>query len=99
EEVRKDSDPFFVSDSSLAGRAMQSVIDQHLAVPEALKTGATLEIVEKAFRTLETGHLVSELSTSLRDLAEGERWNASMTNRATRHPKDWQWMDVRMRTL
>jgi hypothetical protein len=99
EEVRKDSDPFFVSDSSLAGRAMQSVIDQHLAVPEAAKTGVTLQIVEKAFRTLETGHLVSELSTSLRDLAEGERWNASLTNRATRHPKDWQWMDARMRTL
>jgi hypothetical protein len=99
EEVRKDSDPFFVADSSLAGRAMQSVLDLHTATPEAAKTLVTLQIVEKAFRTLETGHALSELSTTLRELAEGERWNASTGNRTTRHPKDWQWMDVRMNTL
>jgi hypothetical protein len=99
EEVRRDSDPFFVADSSLAGRAMQSVLDLHTATPEAAKTQETLVIVEKAFRTLETGHTLSELSTTLRELAEGERWNASTGNRTTRHPKDWQWMDVRMATL
>ncbi|HVQ27136.1 MAG TPA: hypothetical protein VMV01_18245, partial [Planctomycetota bacterium] len=59
----------------------------------------TLQIVEKASRTLETGHLLAELSTSLRELAEGERWNASQGNRATRHPKDWEWMDARLKTL
>jgi len=99
EEVRKDSDPFFVADSSLAGRAMQAVLDLHAATPEAAKTLETLQIVEKASRTLETGHLLAELSTSLRELAEGERWNASQGNRATRHPKDWEWMDARVKTL
>lgn len=99
EEVRKDSDPFFVSDSSLAGRAMQAVLDLHTATPEAAKTLETLGIVEKAFRTLETGHVLAEISTTLRELADGERWNASTGNRTTRHPKDWQWMDVRMNTL
>jgi hypothetical protein len=99
EEVRKDSDPFFVSDSSLAGRAMQAVLDLHTATPEAAKTAETLQIVEKAFRTLETGHALAEVSTTLRELAEGERWNASTGNRTTRHPKDWQWLDARMATL
>jgi hypothetical protein len=99
EEVRKDSDPFFVADSSLAGRAMQAVLDLHTATPEAAKTAPTLQIVEKAFRTLETGHALSEISTTLRELAEGERWNASTGNRTTRHPKDWQWLDVRMGML
>jgi len=99
EEVRKDSDPFFVADSSLGGRAMQAVLDLHTATPEAAKTAETLQIVEKAFRTLETGHALAEISTTLRELAEGERWNASTGNRTTRHPKDWQWLDVRMATL
>src|SRR6185436_1763759 len=53
DEVRKDSDPFFVADSSLAGRAMQAVLDLHTATPEAAKTLETLTIVDKAFRTLE----------------------------------------------
>ena len=99
EEVRKDSDPFFVADSSLGGRAMQTVLDDHTATPKAVRTLETLTIVEKAVRTLETGHQLAELSTSLRELSEGERWNASTGNRTTRHPKDWQWMDVRMGTL
>lgn len=99
EEVRKDSDPFFVADSSLGGRAMQSVLDDHLATPKAAKTVETLAIVEKAVRTLETGHGLAELSTSLRELSEGERWTGSTANRTTRHPKDWQWMDVRMQSL
>src|SRR5204863_2325742 len=99
EEVRKDSDPFFVADSSLGGRAMQTVLDDHTATPKAARTLETLTIVEKAVRTLETGHALAELSTSLRELSEGERWNASTGNRTTRHPKDWQWMDVRMASL
>jgi hypothetical protein len=99
EEVRKDSDPFFVADSSLGGRAMQAVLDDHTATPKAARTMETLTVVEKAVRTLESGHLLAEVSTSLRELSEGERWNASTGNRTTRHPKDWQWMDVRMTTL
>ena len=99
EEVRKDSDPFFVADSSLGGRAMQAVLDDHTATPKAARTLETLTVVEKAVRTLETGHLLAEVSTSLRELSEGERWNASTGNRSTRHPKDWQWLDVRMATL
>src|SRR5579862_4502091 len=99
EEVRKDSDPFYVADSSLGGRAMQAVLDDHTATPKAARTAETLTVVEKAVRTLEVGHLLAELSTSLRELSEGERWNASTGNRTTRHPKDWQWMDVRMATL
>ncbi len=99
EEVRKDSDPFFVADSSLGGRALQAVLDDHTATPKAAKTSETLTVVEKAYRTLETGHALAELSTSLRELSEGERWNASVASRSTRHPKDWQWMDVRMNTL
>lgn len=99
EEVRKDSDPFFVADSSLGGRALQAVLDDHTATPKAARTAETLTVVEKAFRTLETGHALAELSTSLRELSEGERWNASTANRTTRHPKDWQWMDIRMNAL
>jgi len=99
EEVRKDSDPFFVADSSLGGRALQAVLDDHLATPKAGKTAETLSVVEKAFRTLETGHSLAELSTTLRELSEGERWNASTASRTTRHPKDWQWLDARMNTL
>jgi hypothetical protein len=99
EEVRKDSDPFFVADSSLGGRAMQAVLDDHTATPKAAKTLETLAIVEKAYRTLETGHGLAELSTGLRELSESERWTGSPASRTTRNPKDWQWMDVRMATL
>jgi hypothetical protein len=42
DEVRKDSDPFWVSDASLAGRAMQAVLVLHTATPEAAKTQETL---------------------------------------------------------
>jgi hypothetical protein len=99
EEARRDSDPFFVSDSGLAGRALQAVLDAHAAVPEPGQTRELLSIVERAFRTLETGHGLAELSIALREAAEGERWAVGSGNLVTRHPKDWHWMEGRARAL
>jgi hypothetical protein len=99
EETRRDSDPFFVADSGLAGRALQAVADLHQAAHDAASSREKIRIVEKAYRTLETGHELAELSTGLRELAEVERWQLVMPSASTRSPKDWQWMDARMRTL
>jgi hypothetical protein len=99
EEARRDSDAFFVSDASLAGRALHAVLEAHQAAPEAEKTRDTLRVVEKALRTLETGHRAAELSAALRALAEQERWHGAAANAATRHPKDWRWMEERVRAL
>ncbi|HYE99284.1 MAG TPA: hypothetical protein VEJ18_10255, partial [Planctomycetota bacterium] len=99
EETRKDADPFFVSDASLAGRALQAVLDGHAAAPEAARTLETLRVVERAYRTLETGHALAETAQALRELAESERWHAAASAAGLRHPKDWRWIDDRMKTL
>jgi hypothetical protein len=99
EESRRDQDPFFVGDSGLAGRALQAVLDAHLAQPDPAKSKETFGIVERAYRTLETGHGLVELSTSLREMAEGERWAGASPGLLTRHPKDWQWFEARAQKL
>ena len=99
EETRKDADPFFVADASLAGRAMQAVLDGHAAAPEGAKTLETLRVVDRAYRTLETGHALAETAQALRELAEAERWHAAASTAGLRHPKDWRWVDERMKAL
>ncbi len=99
EESRRDADPFFVADAGLAGRALQATLDAHAASPEPAASKDLLAAVERAARTLETGHALAELSASLREAAEGERWSLAAGSPVTRHPKDWQWMEGRARTL
>jgi hypothetical protein len=99
EEARRESDPFFVADSSLAARVLQAVLDAHQAAPDAERSRATLSAVEKAYRTLETGHALADLASGLRELAEAERWGGPAPAAVTRHPKDWLWMEGRVRTL
>jgi hypothetical protein len=99
EESRKDQDAFFVADSALAGRALQAVLEVHSARPDPAASKETLQIVERAYRTLETGHALAELASALRELAEGERWGGSSPNLASRHPKDWAWVETRAREL
>ncbi|HXG61139.1 MAG TPA: hypothetical protein VNO22_07195, partial [Planctomycetota bacterium] len=96
EEARRDADAFFVADSALAARALGAVLDARAADPSS---GEALSTIERAYRTLETGHRVSEIAAALRELAEGERWQAGSTAAATRHPKDGAWLEDRVRTL
>jgi hypothetical protein len=99
EESRRDADPFWVADVSLAGRAAQAVLDLHRAQPEGAKSRETLLVIEKAVRTLEAGHLLWELAQNLRTQAESDRWHGSAVDASTRSPKEWDWMDARMKDL
>ncbi len=99
EEARRDSDAFFVSDAALAGKALEAVLATHEASPDPDRTRETLGVVERAFRALETGHRTAELALALRSLAEQERWRGGGPDASSRHPKDWRWMEERVRAI
>lgn len=99
EEARRDADSFFAADSALAARALGAVIDAHDVAPEPERLSGALATIERALRTLETGHRLSEIASGLRELGEAERWQAASAGTAVRHPKDWLWMEDRVRGL
>lgn len=96
EEARRDADSFFAADSALAARALGAVGDAHDVAPEPERLGGALATIERAVRTLETGHRLSEIASGLRELGEGERWQAASAGAAVRHPKDWLWIEDRV---
>jgi hypothetical protein len=99
EESRRDADSFFAADAALAARALGAVLDAQAVSPEPGRLRGALVTIERAFRALETGHRVSEIASGLRELAEGERWQAASVAAAVRHPKDWLWLEDRVRGL
>jgi hypothetical protein len=96
DESRADADRPFVADAGLAARALEAQAKIHEARPDAPEARGKLQIVQDAFRTLETGHRLAELSIALRKLAEAERWESAAPDAVTRHPKNWRWIKERV---
>src|SRR5437016_2837815 len=72
---------------------MQAVLDLHTATPEAAKTLEILQIVEKAFRTLETGHALSKASETIQQKTSTLADKAPQTEAAQTKPEAAKLLD------
>lgn len=98
EEARPDADARFVSDvraTSLAMRALREAIAS--AAPGF--THEKLVPLDKAFRILECAHNISEVADGLKLLVTAERWEVMSPRARTTAPRDWEWLESRLRTL
>lgn len=94
-ESRSDSDSQFVADMGLARRAMQSLRVKYDS-NEAREAVASLSVIAKAFQTLEAGHGVAELLSSVKAQSAREKWLRSRTDAVTLHARDWDWSSSHM---
>ncbi len=91
EELRPEADHFFVADLGNAAEALNALRAAYGAEARAGGALEPLQQLEHAFRALEAGHLFTENTSGLRELAGQERWEAQAAVATTARPKDWQW--------
>ena len=96
EEVRQRADNHFVGDLRSATVALASL--------QALAPGGDLAPVreklaslEAALRVLESGHDLLECMDGFNQLAVAERWDVRSLAARTDAPRDWRWLESRMR--
>lgn len=89
EELRPDADRAFVADADLAKRAVEAM--QKDANPDRIRD------VLAAFRTLEIGHELAELSAHLTRTVTDERWHFDAPGALTGRPEQWDWAASQMR--
>ncbi|MEA3211954.1 MAG: hypothetical protein QOE70_5011 [Chthoniobacter sp.] len=98
EETRADSDSPFVNDVRVTTLALDA-LRQASAQAAREKTNAQLLALDKTFRLLEGGHNIAEILDGLNHLAVAERWEIVSTRSRTSNPRDWKWIETRLRTL
>lgn len=98
EETRMASDSYFVNDLRMATLALDAL---HLAVASASpeENKKKLLTLDKNFRLLEVGHNVAETLDGLNILAAAERWEIATARARTGDPRDWRWLEARLRAL
>ena len=92
EELRPNPDSYFVSDVRAATLALQG-----LKLASDWEKG--LAEMDEKFRLLESGHNLSEALDGFNHLAVNERWDIYTPRSQTSNPRDWYWLEGRMRTL
>jgi hypothetical protein len=98
EETRVASDAYFVSDVRLATLALEA-LRMASAAAEAKENKKNLDTLDKTFRLLEVGHNVGETLDGLLQLAAAERWEFATAHARTGDPRDWRWLEMRLRAL
>jgi hypothetical protein len=96
EEIRPLSDALFVGDLRAATVALESFM--------AVSAGETLAQsrerllgYDRAFRLIESAHDLTELHDGLGQLTISERWQAASPRARTAAPRDWAWLEIRLR--
>lgn len=95
EELRPNPDSFFVSDLRAATLALQGL---------KLLSGSgewekRLADMDTKFRVLESAHTLGEVLDGLNHLAINERWDIYTPRSQTSNPRDWSWLEARVRAL
>lgn len=96
EEIRPGSDAEFVSDV----RATTAALEGLRVLASANGLAATRERIvalDRAFRLLEGAHDLGELLGGLGVLAADERWEIATPGARTTPPRDWGWLESRLR--
>ncbi|MEO8353116.1 MAG: hypothetical protein ABI680_15405, partial [Chthoniobacteraceae bacterium] len=96
EEIRPTSDALFVADVRSTSVALHGM--QDLSPSDGNdKTREKIEALDRAFRLLEGGHDLQELLDGMNNLAANERWQISSPRARTADPRDWNWLEERLR--
>ncbi len=102
EEARPDSDAYFVGDVRSATLALDVLRETVLATDDASgwdKATPQFVSLDLSFRVLESGHDILELHDGLVRLAGTERWEAAAVRARTSNPRDWEWLEARLKAL
>ena len=98
EEIRPQADNHFVSDArnaTLALEAMRAIS----AGTEKARLREKLGDIDAAFRVLESGHNLQECLDGFNHLAVSERWDLRSLASRTDAPRDWKWLETRLRVM
>ncbi len=98
EETRTASDTYFVNDVRMVTLALDAL---HMVVASATpdENKRKLLTLDKSFRLLESGHNIVETLDALTHLGAAERWEIATARSRTGDPRDWRWIEARLRAL
>ncbi len=98
EEIRRQADNQFVSDT----RQTVAAIEALAVISAGTDPGQVrekLDALDAVFRVLESGHNLQEVMDGFTQLASSERWEVRDLSAKTDAPRDWRWLEARMRLL
>ncbi len=98
EEIRRQADNQFVSDARQTVAAIEALAVVS-AGTEPAQVREKLDALDAAFRVLESGHNLQEAMDGFTQLASSERWEVRDLSAKTDAPRDWRWLEARMRMI
>jgi hypothetical protein len=98
EEIRPTADNLFVSDLRAATAAIEA-LHAVAAGTELVKLEEKFVELEGILRILESGHNLQETLDGLTFLATNERWDLRNLSSRTQAPRDWKWLEHRLRAI
>ncbi len=98
EELRPDADNQFVGDLRMATVALDAV-KQLYGGEDKEKIAERFAEMDRSLRILETGHNLLETFDGLTFVATNERWDIRNLSARTQSPRDWRWLERRLRGI
>jgi hypothetical protein len=98
EELRPNADNQFVGDLRMATVALEAVKQLYAGGDKAMIDSRFGEM-DRSLRILETGHNLLETFDGLTFLASNERWDIRNLSARTQSPRDWRWLERRLRGI
>jgi hypothetical protein len=98
EEWRPDADTAFVNDLRLTTRVFEALHVNNPGKPGKEFT-KEIQVIDRHFRVLESGHDLAALVEGYRRLAVAERWEIYNPKSRTANVRDWAWFGERMRAM
>jgi hypothetical protein len=98
EEIRHHADNQFVSDVRQTVAAIEA-LSAISAGSDPAQVRENLDALDAVFRVLESGHNLQEAMDGFTQLASSERWEVRDLAARTDAPRDWRWLEARMRLI
>jgi hypothetical protein len=98
EEIRHHADNQFVSDVRQTVAAIEA-LSAISAGSDPAQLREKLDALDAVFRVLESGHNLQETMDGFTQLASSERWEVRDLAARTDAPRDWRWLEARMRLM
>jgi hypothetical protein len=97
EEQRPQVDYPFVADTANVAKALEAIQAAASDKAKMNQAAESLRKIEKAYRTLETGHDVLDTKEGTHELAAQERWDNLDDDKAYQSALDWQHLETALK--